>query len=96
MCRVTCCFHLNVTIDRLEYQFLTAMSESKEKLSDMTTEDLCDLLTITRKRVRAIEKVLNERSSPECWHDFVKRRLDSGTRDNGECYYVCSRCGLSS
>ena len=72
------------------------MSESKrKKLSDMSTEDLCDLLTITRKRLRAIEKVLNERQTqPECAHVFEKM-FPSGPRDNGECYSVCSRCGRS-
>ena len=71
------------------------MSESKKKLSQMTTEDLCDMLAITKKRMRAIEKVLIERKSPDCDHDFEKR-FPSGLRDNGEFYYVCSRCGLSS
>ena len=58
------------------------MSESKKKLSDMTTEDLCDLLIITRKRVHAIEKVLNERQRPpECTHDFVRNFM-----------HACSAC----
>ena len=54
--------------------------------------ELRALLQAAKEKVARVEELL-ERDEPACHHADRVRVVPSGPRDNGEFWYVCSRCG---
>ena len=52
-------------------------------------EELRSLLQKATEKVAHVERLLYE----SCEHTERVKVYPSGPRDNGECYYVCARCG---
>ena len=52
-------------------------------------EALRSLLQKATEKVAKVERLLTE----SCEHTERVKVYPSGPRDNGECYYVCARCG---
>ena len=65
--------------------------------SNTTIRKLTARLRAARRRVRRLEMllVLAEReAAARCEHEWI-REFPSGPRDNGEHWYVCSKCGTT-
>ena len=68
----------------------TMSAQGTKRVACDELEALRTLLQKATEKAARVERLLCE---PPCEHTERVKVYPSGPRDNGECWYVCSRCG---
>jgi len=65
---------------------------ASKRSADDEPEELRTLLQAAKEKVARVQELL-DREEPACCHAERVMVVPSGPRDNGEYWYVCTRCG---